>query len=69
MRKSGKTELVLGNVVLDVSMGVPASFLQVSNHLSYHYVVHAGEMIPHFALLLFIVSLVSSVDNCLLFEI
>ena len=65
VRKSGKTELVLGNVVLDVSMGVPASFLQVSNHLSYH----AGEMIPDFALLLFIVSLVSSVDHCLLFEI
>jgi hypothetical protein len=30
VRKSGKTELVLGNVIFDVSMGVPASFLQVS---------------------------------------
>ncbi|KAK7112153.1 DNA-directed RNA polymerase III subunit RPC4-like [Littorina saxatilis] len=28
VRKSGKTELVLGNIVLDVSMGVPSSFLQ-----------------------------------------
>ncbi|KAK7475843.1 hypothetical protein BaRGS_00032893 [Batillaria attramentaria] len=28
VRRSGKTELVLGNVVLDVSMGTPCGFLQ-----------------------------------------
>ena len=46
VRKSGKTELVLGNVVLDVSMGVPASFLQVSCPLSYDYLIHSCEIYP-----------------------
>ena len=30
VRKSGHTQLVMGNVALDVTMGTPAGFLQVS---------------------------------------
>ncbi len=37
IRKSGHTQLVLGNVALDVTMGTPAGFLQVNHCLLLNY--------------------------------